>query len=119
MAEDIVLRPIGRVRGAESGKEVVVEAAFADGLDGVEEHDHLWVLYWMHQLSVGERRILRAHPKGDRAVAMRGVFALHSPCRPNPIGMTRVRLLRRDGNRLVVDDLDALDGSPVLDIKSA
>ncbi|UCH36661.1 MAG: SAM-dependent methyltransferase, partial [Armatimonadota bacterium] len=47
-----------------------------------------------------------------------GVFALHSPMRPNPIGMTRVRLVRRAGNRLVVEGLDALDGSPVLDIKS-
>jgi tRNA-Thr(GGU) m(6)t(6)A37 methyltransferase TsaA len=118
MAEDIVLRPVGRVREAESGKEIVVDAAFADALDGVEARDHLWILYWMHELSPGERRILRTHPMGDRSVAKRGVFALHSPCRPNPIGMTRVRLLRREGNRLIVDNLDALDGSPVLDIKS-
>lgn len=118
MTEAMVLGPIGRVREAESTKEIVVEAAFADGLDGVEEQDHLWVLYWMHKLSLGERRVLRAHPRGDRTVPKRGVFALHSPCRPNPIGMTRVRLLGRHGNRLIVGDLDALDGSPVLDIKS-
>jgi tRNA-Thr(GGU) m(6)t(6)A37 methyltransferase TsaA len=118
MAEEIILRPVGWVRDSESKKEIVIDAAFADALDGVEERDHLWILYWMHELSPGERRILRTHPRGDRSAPKRGVFALHSPCRPNPIGMTRVRLLGREGNRLIADNLDALDGSPVLDIKS-
>ena len=116
----VVLRPIGRVvhRGEEPSTLVEVLPEFADALDGVEEHEHLWVLFWMHGLTAADRRTLRVHPRGDRSRPKRGVFALHSPKRPNPIGLTRVRLLAREGNRLIVEDLDALDGSPVIDIKS-
>lgn len=116
----VVLRPIGRVvhRGEEPSTLVEVLPEFADALDGVEGHEHLWVLFWMHRLTAADRRTLRVHPRGDRSRPKRGVFALHSPRRPNPIGMTRVRLLAREGNRLIVEDLDALDGSPVIDIKS-
>lgn len=116
----VVLHPVGWVVSPDSAEPVEIEIApeFAGGLEGVEQHGHLWILYWMHRLSDADRRILRAHPKGDAAQPKRGVFALHSPMRPNPIGMTRVRLLRRCGNRLLVEGLDALEGSPVLDIRS-
>jgi tRNA-Thr(GGU) m(6)t(6)A37 methyltransferase TsaA len=116
----ITVQPIGRVVASEAADRSQIEVwpEFAAGLDGVEEHDHLWVLYWMHQLRDHDRRVLKAHPRGDTSKPMRGVFALHSPMRPNPIGMTRVRLLRRDANVLTVGDLDAEDGTPVLDIKS-
>lgn len=116
----IALHPIGRVvhRGDEPSIIIEVLPEFADALDGVEEHEHLWVLFWMHQLTGEDRRVLQAHPRGDRSRPKRGVFALHSPMRPNPIGMTRARLVAREGNRLIVADLDALDGSPVIDIKS-
>jgi tRNA-Thr(GGU) m(6)t(6)A37 methyltransferase TsaA len=96
--------------------EVISE--LAAGLEGIETQDYLWVLYWMHTLSPEDRKPLTVHPRGDRSQPKRGVFALHSPCRPNPIGMTRVRLIRREENRLLVEGLDALDGSPVLDMKS-
>jgi len=120
MTDTIELRPIGRVhaREADGGSEIEVHEQFVDGLEGVEEQEHLWVLYWMHELGPEDRQILRAHPMGDRDRPKRGVFALHSPMRPNPIGLTRVKLLKRKGNRLHVEGLDARDGSPVLDIKS-
>jgi tRNA-Thr(GGU) m(6)t(6)A37 methyltransferase TsaA len=115
----IVLRPIGRVVEAGGERQVIeVDPAYAAGLDGIEGEEHLWVLFWMHELTDADRTILHAHPMGDPARPETGVFALHSPYRPNPIGMTRVRLLQRDRNRLTVADLDALAGSPVLDIKS-
>jgi len=118
--QEIVVRPIGRVVSREGSQHQEIEIAsdFVSGLDGVEGHEHLWVLFWMHQLMEGNRAVLEAHPRGDTTQPKAGVFALHSPCRPNPIGMTRVRLLGRKGNRLVVEGLDAFDGSPVLDIKS-
>ena len=118
MSETIALHPIGRV--ARGGDESVIEVSpeYADALDGVEDQGHLWILFWMHELAPEERRRLRTHPMGDRSQPKRGVFALHSPCRPNPIGLTRVRLLSRRENSLSVADLDALDGSPVIDIKS-
>ena len=120
MSSTIELRPIGRiqVRGADGASEIEVHEQFADGLEGVDEQEYLWVLYWMHELGPEDRQTLRAHPMGDRDRPKRGVFALHSPMRPNPIGLTRVKLLKRKGNRLHVEGLDARDGSPVLDIKS-
>lgn len=120
MPEAIELRPIGRVGGRGEGglDEIEVDSEFAEGLQGVEDLEYLWVLYWMHELSAQDRQVLRAHPMGDQIRALRGVFALHSPMRPNPIGMTRVRLAERRGNRLLVEGLDAREGSPVVDLKS-
>jgi tRNA-Thr(GGU) m(6)t(6)A37 methyltransferase TsaA len=120
MADTIELRPIGRVHagGAGGASEIKVYEQFADGLEGVETLEHLWVLYWLHELAPDRRQILRAHPRGDRSRPEQGVFSLHSPMRPNPIAITRVKLRARRGNRLTVEGLDARDGSPVLDIKS-
>ncbi|UCC69115.1 MAG: tRNA (N6-threonylcarbamoyladenosine(37)-N6)-methyltransferase TrmO [Armatimonadota bacterium] len=116
----IGVRPIGLVVSREGSQhqEIKIASEFVSGLDGVESHDHLWVLFWMHQLTEDDRAILQVHPRGDTTQPKAGVFALHSPCRPNPIGMTRVRLLGWEGSKLVVEGLDAFDGSPVLDIKS-
>lgn len=119
MDERIQIRPIGRVRALDHGRvEIEIAPEFVEALDKIESLDQLWVLYWMHGLAPEERSRLRVHPRGNRSRPVQGVFSLHSPMRPNPIGMTRVRLLKREGNRLVVEGLDALDGSPVLDIKS-
>jgi len=71
----------------------------------------------MHKLSEKDRKTLKVHPQGDRNKPLRGVFSLRSPMRPNPIGLTRVRITRREGNILFVKGLDALDGSPIIDIK--
>jgi len=122
VADDAVIdvRPIGWVRAPPGSdhQEIEVRSEFAEGLEGVEDLDHLWVLFWMHELSPDRRRQLKVHPRGDRSRPLTGVFALHSPMRPNPIGATRVRLVRREGCRLLVEGLDAHDGSPVLDLKS-
>jgi tRNA-Thr(GGU) m(6)t(6)A37 methyltransferase TsaA len=120
VTEPIALSPIGRVHLRGPGKQARIEvySRFVEGLDGVESEEHLWILYWMHRLPAEQRTLLRTHPRGDASRPRRGVFALHSPCRPNPIGMTRVRLLKREGPTLIVEGLDALDGSPVLDVKS-
>ncbi|MBS1824324.1 MAG: tRNA (N6-threonylcarbamoyladenosine(37)-N6)-methyltransferase TrmO [Acidobacteria bacterium] len=91
---------------------------FADGLLRIEKHSHLWVMAWL--MARPERDVLQVVPRGvdaDQQDAMHGVFAVRSPARPNPIGMTAARFLRRDGLRLELDRLDFLDGTPVLDIK--
>jgi tRNA-Thr(GGU) m(6)t(6)A37 methyltransferase TsaA len=98
--------------------QIDLDPAFLKGLAGISSGDHLWVLYWMHELPPGERRRLQTHPRGDRTRPKQGVFALHSPCRPNPIGMTRVRVLKVEKSKVLVDGLDAHNGSPILDIKS-
>lgn len=111
--------PIGTVKDRPDGnKEIRVYDEFSEGLKGVENRGHLWVLFWMNKLSEKDREILLVHPRGNRAREKQGVFALHSPMRPNPIGMTRVRLIERTGNTLIVEGLDAFDDTPVIDIKS-
>jgi tRNA-Thr(GGU) m(6)t(6)A37 methyltransferase TsaA len=118
--DTIALRPIGRVVRPDAGSHAVLEILpeYVDALDGVAEQEHLWILFWMHELSPEDRQRLRGHPMGDCSHPERGAFALHSPFRPNPIGMTRVRLISCQGTSLAVQGIDALDGSPVIDIKS-
>jgi tRNA (adenine37-N6)-methyltransferase len=116
------LVPIGYVRsqkvqGTESGdQESVIEVLpeFEEGLYRIEEERELVVLYVFHR---SKRYALKVHPKGDPSIPLRGVFATRSPARPNRIGMTSVTLLKREGNLLFVKGLDAMDGSPVVDIK--
>ena len=98
--------------------KIMVYPEYAEGLDGIEELDYIYVLYWMNRLSENDRKILKVHPRGDVNKPLRGVFSLRSPMRPNPIGLTRVKLLKRKGNILYVKGLDALPKSPVIDIKS-
>lgn len=117
---ELSVRPIGVARATDDQEVMVIQVheQFADALLGVDERTHLLVLYWMHALTPGIRDWLRTHPRGDRTRALRGVFALHSPMRPNPIGVTRVELLGIEGTNLRVRGLDAFDGSPIIDIKS-
>lgn len=124
----IELRPIGRVSSPltdrrdapKQGDEgappaaIVLEAGVLDGLGGVREGDALIVLTWLDR---ADRDVLSVHPRGDRAREPRGVFATRSPYRPNPIGLHRVRVEAIDGSRIEVSDLDAIDSTPVLDLK--
>jgi tRNA-Thr(GGU) m(6)t(6)A37 methyltransferase TsaA len=116
------LVPIGYVRSTAIGGtdcrelESVIEVLpeFGEGLYTIERERELVVLYLFDR---SEGRALKVHPKGDPGNPLRGVFATRSPDRPNRIGMTTVELIRREGRSLHVKGLDALDGSPVIDIK--
>jgi tRNA-Thr(GGU) m(6)t(6)A37 methyltransferase TsaA len=92
--------------------EIQVFDAYAPGLQDIERSSHLIVLYWLDR---AERKQLFATPPGETEA--RGVFSTRSPARPNPIGFGVADLVRREGSLLVVRGLDALDGTPVLDIK--
>ena len=105
--------------GASVRRRIRIREKYLPALEGVEELEHLWVLFWFHRLEPGGRDILKGHPCGDKSRARRGVFALRSPVRPNPIGLTRVRVLGTGGDRLLVEGLDAWPGTPVLDLKPA
>lgn len=98
----------------EAGPECRLELdpGFAPALDGIESYARIEVLYWLHE---ARRDLLTQSPKGREA--LRGTFSLRSPVRPNPIGTSVVRLLRREGAVLIVRGLDCLDGTPLLDIK--
>lgn len=104
----------GLIREGES--RIVLAPEFAGGLKGVEPGHQLVVVFHFH-LSDGYE--LLQHPRHDPARPPRGVFALRSPRRPNPIGITTVELVSIEGNVLFVRDLDAINGTPVLDLKPA
>jgi tRNA-Thr(GGU) m(6)t(6)A37 methyltransferase TsaA len=93
---------------------LVFEAGVRDALDGIRVGDDLLVLTWLDR---ARRDVLRVHPRGDPSRAQQGVFSTRSPDRPNPIGLHRVRVLAVDGRRLHVSDLEAVDGTPIVDVK--
>jgi tRNA-Thr(GGU) m(6)t(6)A37 methyltransferase TsaA len=111
---------IGKVTSKTEGiSEIEIYPRFSPGLKGIEKNSYIWVVFWMHKLSEADREILEAHPMGDRTKEKRGVFALRSPMRPNPMGLTKVKLMERRDNILLVSGLDAFEDSPILDIKPA
>ena len=97
--------------------EIVLDESFSDGLDGIEQFSHLLILFWMHRAAEAEPLRMRRRPQGRADMPEVGLFAQRARHRPNPIGVTAVRLLRRDKNRLVVEGLDAINGTPILDVK--
>jgi tRNA-Thr(GGU) m(6)t(6)A37 methyltransferase TsaA len=102
---------------SEIVSEIVIDATFAGILDGIEDFSHLLVLYWAHLVEPKGRSLTRVHPMGRKDLPLVGIFSTCSPARPNPILVIAVRLLERSGNILRVEGLDAVDGSPVVDIK--
>lgn len=106
--------PPEKLRAAVS--RIVIEPALAEGLSGLEPGGRLVVVFAFHRAAEYE---LLQHPRGDRSRPRRGVFALRSPRRPNPIGVTEAELLAIEENVLRVRDLDAINGTPVLDLKPA
>jgi tRNA-Thr(GGU) m(6)t(6)A37 methyltransferase TsaA len=93
---------------------IVVEPEYAAALDGIAVGDRLVILTWLH---LGDRDVLHTHPRNDRTRPELGVFATRSPDRPNPIGLHTVEVLAVDGARLHVAPLEAIAGTPVVDIK--
>lgn len=126
--ESFALRPVGRVesslidrasapkQGDEGAPEatIVFAAEVAEALDGLAPGHHHLVLTWLDR---GDRSVLQVHPRGDLDRPEQGVFATRSPDRPNPIGLHRVTVVALDGTRMRVRDLEAIDGTPVLDVK--
>jgi tRNA-Thr(GGU) m(6)t(6)A37 methyltransferase TsaA len=93
---------------------IVIEPAVLPALDGIQAGDEVLVFTWFH---LARRDVLRVHPRGDASRPQQGVFNTRSPDRPNPIGLHRVEVLSIDGERLSVRNLEAVHGTPVVDIK--
>jgi tRNA-Thr(GGU) m(6)t(6)A37 methyltransferase TsaA len=103
-------------QGPEGAHEAWLEIdTFAtDALDGLAEGDHIIVVTWLHQ---ARRDVLKVHPRGDKRKPLTGVFATRSPDRPNPLGLHCVTVRRIDNSRLLIAPIEAIDGTPVVDIK--
>lgn len=128
MSSDFELRPVGTVespladpasapkQGDEGAPEawIVFHQAVLPALEGVEPGDAILVLTWFH---LARRDVLRVHPRGDAARPRQGVFSTRAPDRPNPIGLHRVEVVAVERTRLRVRDLEAVDGTPVIDVK--
>jgi len=107
----------GVVRWEEIVSDIVVNSSLTEALDGLEEFSHIIVLYWMHQVRTTGQLPTKIHPRANQELPLVGLFATRSPKRPNPVGKATVRLLQRQDNILKVKGLDAIDGTPVIDIK--
>jgi tRNA-Thr(GGU) m(6)t(6)A37 methyltransferase TsaA len=97
--------------------EIHVDDAFARGLSGLEGFSHALVIFWMHQGAFDPANDLVRRPRGREDMPPTGIFAQRAKHRPNPIGITAVRIVSVTGNVLRVKGLDAIDGTPVLDVK--
>jgi tRNA-Thr(GGU) m(6)t(6)A37 methyltransferase TsaA len=104
-------------QGSEGAPDawLVIDDAYVRGLDGIAVGDGLIVLTWLHRAS---RMVLQTHPRDDPANGIAGVFATRSPHRPNPLGLHRVTVREIDGARLRVGPIEAIDGTPVVDVKA-
>ncbi len=124
----IILRPIGFVKNgikqtpkkhdwqSETVSELIIETEWMEGLEGLEGFSHIIILFWLDRI-VENEVLLKVHPMHRLDLPVTGLFATRTPNRPNRIGETAVRLLERRDNILKVIGLDALDGTPILDIK--
>jgi tRNA (adenine37-N6)-methyltransferase len=97
--------------------EVVIYNQWEELLDGIEGFSHVLVLYWAHLIGPERQNLRKVHPMGRKDLPLQGIFATCSPARPNPVLVSSVRLLERKNNILRVVGLEAVDGSPVIDIK--
>jgi tRNA-Thr(GGU) m(6)t(6)A37 methyltransferase TsaA len=123
-SKKIEIHPIGIVQRQHPDEDVndrdriskiVISKKYAEGLDGIEDWSHLYVIFWMHEISSKKKTLIC--PKTKSGMPQVGIFATRAPIHPNPIGLTLVELVRHEENVLFVKGLDAIDGTPVLDIK--
>lgn len=113
---ELTSREAAPLQGDEGAPDAWLElaAAVAQGLAGIKAGDELIVLTWLH---LAQRDVRQVHPRGNLATPLTGVFATRSPDRPNPVGLHRVTVFEIDGQRLKVAPMEAIDGTPIIDIK--
>ena len=118
MSESYYLKPVGIIRKRDEKASIEIFDDYTDALLGLDGFSHIVVLYWFDQNDTSEkRRVLQVHPRKDPRNPLTGVFATHSPQRPNLIGLTVCKIISIHGDSIEIEDIDALDGSPVIDIK--
>jgi tRNA-Thr(GGU) m(6)t(6)A37 methyltransferase TsaA len=110
--------PIGKIEKKDGRTFIVLDKEYEAGLKGLEKHSDVHVVYWFDRNDTPEKRvILQVHPRGDKNNPRTGVFATHSPFRPNLIAISKCDIISIKENVIEIKDIDAFDGSPVLDLK--
>lgn len=125
---DIAIKPIGIIKnkkkessrpGWEKGmiSEITLDQSLTEFTEGLEEFSHIIIIFWMHKISPEKEVPSKVHPRGRHDLPLVGLFTTRAPVRPNPLGISIVKLVECRGNKLKVEGLDAFDGTPVIDIK--
>lgn len=118
MPESFQIFPVGVVSKKEGATWIEIFEPYSDALLGLEGFSHIQVLFWFHENDTAEKRkTLRVHPRNDKNNPLTGVFATHSPRRPNLIGLTLCKIKSIQGRRIEIDHIDAFDATPIIDIK--
>ena len=118
MKKEFLMHPIGCIRKKESSTFIEIDPQYKDALLGLEGFSHIQVLYWFHENDDSENRnILQVRPRRNPKNPLTGVFATHAPVRPNLIAVSTCKIESMDGTIIKIDDIDARDGSPIVDIK--
>jgi tRNA-Thr(GGU) m(6)t(6)A37 methyltransferase TsaA len=112
------LYPVGKVRRQHGSADLHILERYHDALEGLDGFSHVFVLYWFDKNDTPEKRnILQVHPRGNKKNPLTGVFACRAPVRPNLIALSLCKVLAIRNGVITVEKIDALDGSPILDIK--
>lgn len=110
--------PLGVIRKEKDSVRIEIEQAYRDAFLGLDGFSHITVLFWFHENDTPEKRqTMQVHPRKNKQIPLTGVFATHSPLRPNLIGLTICKIIAIKDTTIFIEDIDALDGSPVIDIK--
>ena len=119
MAAEFKIIAIGKIINRENECCLEVDPHYQDAFLGLEQFSHIDVFYWLHENdNAAGRAVLRVHPRGERDNPLTGVFATRSPLRPNPMAVSRCRVLAIEDGCITIDAIDARHGSPLIDIKA-
>lgn len=118
MPNEFRVTAIGKIHRKSDQPTIEIFQEYKEGLSGLEAYSHIIVSYWFHENeTTSNRSILKVHPRKDPQKPLTGVFATHAPVRPNLIAISLCKLTKIEDRILTIDDIDALDNSPLIDIK--
>jgi len=118
MKDRFYIFPVGIIRKQNDTVRIEIFEKYRDALLGLDDFSHITVCYWFHENDTPEKRkTMQVHPRKDKRNPLRGVFATHSPLRPNLIALSVCKIMSIKDNTIFIEKIDALDGSPVIDIK--
>ena len=118
MKDRYYIFPVGVIKKENENVRIEVFEEYRDALLGLDDFSHITVCYWFHENDTPEKRnTMQVHPRKDKQNPLRGVFATHSPLRPNLIAISTCKILSIKDTTIFIEKIDGLDGSPVIDIK--
>jgi len=118
MKDRFYIFPVGIIKKQNDTVRIEIFEKYRDALLGLDDFSHITVCYWFHENDTPEKRkTMQVHPRKDKRNPLRGVFATHSPLRPNLIALSVCKIMSIKDNTIFIEKIDALDGSPVIDIK--